>query len=73
MNAAQRKGPPMEAQCVAGWGPAINQPQPSGDVAAMQSNSRSTDHHAQAAAEPERTLPKHPAALVSVALGQEVE
>jgi hypothetical protein len=38
MNAAQRKGPPMKAQCVAGWGPAINQPQPSGDVAAMQSN-----------------------------------
>ena len=32
MNAAQRKGPPVEAQCVAGWGPAINQPQPSGDV-----------------------------------------
>ena len=73
MNAAQRKGPPMEAQCVAGWGPAINQPQPSGDVAAMQSNSRSIDHHAQAAAEPERTLPKHPAAHFLQLLGKDPE
>ncbi len=37
----------------------------------MQSNSRSTDHHLQAAAEPERTLPKHPAEQFLQLLGKD--
>ncbi|MCP9903035.1 DUF3987 domain-containing protein [Cyanobium sp. BA5m-21] len=37
----------------------------------MQSNSRSLDHHAQAAAEPERTLPNHPAEQFLQLLGKD--